>query len=138
MQPSSPTFASACHSRPFPLRFWPPGTHHNTLPPPLHPSKPPLPAFLPPSAALCLSVLPCLLSLCLSAALVLFFFLGMPLPCLASLHALFAVLPFASCSQACGTGGEGLMAWFGPPAPGGFEVPALVEGISEESESQRC
>lgn len=73
MQPSSPTYASACHSRPFPLSS---GlkVHMGTLPSSLHPSKSPLPSpWIPPSlwsapSASRLSLPACSVSLC--AALV--------------------------------------------------------------------
>lgn len=103
MQPSSPTYASACHSRPFPLRFWPQGTH-GTLP---SLKVTAVPSLIPPS--LRLSVPPCLLSFCLSAALL---FWGCF--CLASLHALLAVFfPLLPAARHVGDGerGHGFVVW---------------------------
>lgn len=128
MQPSSPTYASACHSRPFPLSSGLKVHMALCLPhctPQSHRS--PLPGFLPPSGALPLRpVCPSLPALSLSALpWCLGVLPGTPLPCLASLHALFAVFPFASCSQACGRGAEGsrlrVRAGLCPPLQVGWE-----------------
>lgn len=107
MQPSSPTYARACHSRPFPLRFWPQGTHSASLTAPLKVTSPhSLDSSLPLERP-CASVPPCLLSLSLCLSLCCPGFWGCCPDCLA-LHALFAVFfPLLPAARHVGEGGEG-------------------------------
>lgn len=137
MQPSSPTYASACHSRPFPLSS---GlkVHMGTLPSSLHPSKSPLPSpWIPPSlwsapSASRLSLPACSVSLCAALAFGGAARNAFALPCLSACS--FRCVSLRFLQPGMWERGRGFTASGQsrglPPAPGGLGVPALVQGIS--------